>query len=242
MVKLGSWERGFYVESQKQPDMRAFFWFYEWHMFEAVCSGQHTGGRYNFPWSVTDEEAVTDEDGFRVEAQAVEDGATLSLRITNRSDHDWPEMAGIIPCFNPGPEHMRTETLVDEDHTRTFFLGSDGLERLEQREIHFNDRLWSAVDPLSEDGTFVFSHKWPPTDRNAQGGVIVREAAEGNWVAGIAWEDFLSAQGHNPWYCMHLSVCVGPLKQGESTTVKGRIYLFEGDGEACLEKYKRDFG
>ena len=48
MVKLGSWERGFYVESQKQPDMRAFFWFYEWHMFKAVRSGQHTGGRYNF--------------------------------------------------------------------------------------------------------------------------------------------------------------------------------------------------
>ena len=66
--------------------------------------------------------------------------------------------------------------------------------------------------------------------------------SQGNWVAGIAWADFLSAQGHNPWYCMHLSVCVGPLKRGESKTVKGRIYLFEGDGEACLEKYKRDFG
>jgi len=40
---------------------------------------------------------------------------------------------------------------------------------------------------------------------------------------------------------MHLSVRVGPLKQGETKTIRGKIYLFEGNKEDCIEKYTKDF-
>ncbi|MGH7945427.1 MAG: hypothetical protein ACREH8_23805 [Opitutaceae bacterium] len=32
----------------------------------------------------------------------VSDGAELTLRVTNRTTHVWPEIAGIIPGWNPG--------------------------------------------------------------------------------------------------------------------------------------------
>ena len=52
---------------------------------------------------------------------------------------------------------------------------------------------------------------------------------------------YLSAQGHNPWNCMHLSIKVGPLKQGQRRTINGKIYLFEGSREDCLQAFRRDF-
>ena len=229
------------MESLKQPDMRSFFWFYEWNMFEAVRPGQHTGGRFDFDWVIDAERAVLDEPPFRIEASACPGGAELSLTVTNSSGHDWPEPAGIIPCFNPGPPAFRTQCMVDEDHRHTYFLGAEGLERLHRREIHFNRDLRPSLEGIAQRSSFEFSHKWPNSDRNAYGGLLIRESSAGGWVTGIAWEDFLSSQGHNPWYCMHLCVRVGPLPRGESRTVRGRIYLFQGTAEDCLERYRRDF-
>jgi hypothetical protein len=58
---------------------------------------------------------------------------------------------------------------------------------------------------------------------------------------GIAWDSFLSAQGHNPVRCMHLSVRVGPLRRGETKTVHGKIYLLKGSKDDCFKLFKEDF-
>jgi hypothetical protein len=70
---------------------------------------------------------------------------------------------------------------------------------------------------------------------------MIRESTDGEYVTGIAWEDFISVQGHNPWCCMHLSIRVGALKKGESKTIRGRIYLFKGNKDECMELFKKDF-
>ena len=92
-----------------------------------------------------------------------------------------------------------------------------------------------------KDGKFVFSDKWPTSARDAHAGLLVRESEDKRWTMGIAWESFISAQGHNPWKCMHLSIRVGPLKKGQKKTIRGRIYLLQGSKEDCLKKFKRDF-
>ena len=127
------------------------------------------------------------------------------------------------------------------DNEKTWFLGKSGLERQIKREIHFDSALRPQLDKLSPDGKFAFSSKWPTSPRNAHGGLLLRESTDGQWVAGIAWDRFLSAQGHNPWRCMHLCVRVGPLKPQESRTIRGRIYLFQGTKEDLLAKYRKDF-
>jgi hypothetical protein len=88
---------------------------------------------------------------------------------------------------------------------------------------------------------YVWSSKWPKSKVDAVDGLIIRESTKGDWVTGIAWDRFVSAQGHNPWECMHLSVNVGPLKRGETRTVQGRIYLFQGSKEELLKRYQADF-
>ncbi len=240
-VKLFEWERGIGVESLDQPGMSIYLWFYEWNMFEAVQSGQYTHADFaQFSHHI-------DGKGRRAEIRgadmalkfvAVRDGAEMRLRITNRSDHDWPELAGIIPCFNPGRAELLNPLFANRN---TWFVGPEGLVRQDQREIHFNTDLRGRVEARSDHGQFAWSRKWPTSPINATAGLLLRESSDGKWTAGIAWERFLSAQGHNPWECMHLCVLVGPLKKGETRTVRGRIYLFEGTRDDCLARYRRDF-
>jgi len=242
-VRLFEWERGIGVESLERPGMAMYLWFYEWNMFDAVQSGQHTHADFaqfthDLDATGTQAEIRNDKD-MVLKLVAVRDGAELQLTVANRSDHDWPDLAGIIPCFNPGPVGSRNQSFTNRN---TWFVGPDGLARQEKREIHFNAEFRGRIDACSQDGRFVFSEKWPTSPVNATAGLLMRESENGQWVTGIAWERFLSAQGHNPWECMHLCVLVGPLRRGETRTVRGRIYLFKGDRNDCLHRYRTDFG
>ena len=112
------------------------------------------------------------------------------------------------------------------------------------RAIHFNHECRSAVMSWKREkgsGRFVFDEKWPTSERDAFAGIMIRESTEGRYVMGIGWESFLSAQGHNPWNCMHLSVRVGPLEVGEEREIRGRMYLFEGSKVDCLNAFENDF-
>lgn len=130
---------------------------------------------------------------------------------------------------------------ADPEYKRTFFLARDGLAPLASRDIHFNGDLRAVVDRASDHGQFVFSKKWPTSEVDAQAGLLIRESADGQWVTGIGWEDYLSVQGHNPWNCMHACVRVGPLARKQTKTVRGKLYLFRGTRAACLAKFREDF-
>jgi hypothetical protein len=241
-VRLSEWERGIAVESLDHPGTTMYLWFYEWNMFHAVRPHQHSPGGYQPFARIMSKDGRSAElrsDAMTLKSRAVRDGAELTLTLTNRSDHDWPEIAGIIPCFNPGPKMSPNPQFVNRN---TYFVAREGLTRQEQREIHFNQVFRRQIDSqVNEDGEFVFSEKWPTSPVNATGGLMLRESADGQWVAGIAWERFISAQGHNPWECLHLCIRVGPLARGESRTIRGRIYLFMGTRDDLLRRYRRDF-
>jgi hypothetical protein len=239
-VKLREWQRGFAVDSQPQPDMSVYLWFYEWHMFEAMTPGQHTRGTYELQRSLSGDQRVgrITSDALQLSMAAVTDGAELKLTVKNITDYQFPPIAATIPCFNPGPKETRNRQFAN---TNTYYLSAGGLKKLIKREIHFNDKFRKLVDEQGKPGEFVWSHKWPLNDDNAVGGLIVRESTDGKWACGIAWEDFLSSQGHNPWECMHLSIRIGDLKPGESKTIRGRIYLLRGDKSDVLKRYYEDF-
>jgi hypothetical protein len=248
-LRLSLWERGVAFQSPADPKMKVYLWFYEWNMFEARSAGEHTRGAVQEQRSINKSMTRVElgPKDLRLTVDSGVDYADLSLTVANRTSRTWPKIAAIIPCFNPGPpKHRKPGAYADEQNqqfanTQTYFHGPDGLERLMGREIHFNDRLRKAVDLQAENGRYSFSSKWPTAKANAQSGVIVRESTNKKWVTAIAWRDFLSAQGHNPWECMHLSVQVGPLKPAEEKTVKGRIYLFQGLKEDCFQRYRDDF-
>ena len=239
-VRLVEWERGFAVQPVEHDDMPVYLWFYEWNMFEAIQPGQHTQGTYKLDRILSEDgrKGVIASETLMLQMTAATDGADLKLTVRNRTDYDFPPIAAIIPCFNPGPADSRNRQFAN---TNTYFLGPDGLKELVKREIHFDTGVRDLVDREAKQGQYVWSHKWPMSEPDAVGGLIVRESTDRKWVCGIAWENFLSAQAHNPWECMHLSIRIGPLPRGESRTVRGKIYLFEGNKEDLLERYREDF-
>ncbi len=251
-IKLREWQCGIAFEPRGEPAMSMYLWFYEWTLFGAVRPGEHTPGFYDFHREVGRDGswAVIRSEMFELHLAAAEDGADLSLHVTNITDHDWPEVAAIIPCFNPGREGDTPETkplpgnrlFADEDQQRTWFLGPEGPVALVTRAIHFRSEFRREVDEVSPSGKFVFSEKWPTSPVNAHGGLIIRESTDGRWVTGVSWDDYMSVQGHNPWYCMHHSIRVGALKRGESKVIRGKIYLFRGNKDALLAKYRKGRG
>jgi len=252
LMKLTKWERGIKVESRTDEKGFAYFWFYEWHLFDAVAKGEHTHGSHVWEWTVNEKgtAAQMNSPWLKMKINATPSGAIMTLNITNTTDYDWPDIAAIIPCFNPGnpaKAQERNPLFLDEDYQHTYFLASDGLDLIKgqyPREIHFNHECGPAImnwKKERDDGNFVFSEKWPTSTRDAYEGLLLRESQDRQWTMAIAWESFLSAQGHNPWNCMHLSVRVGPLEQGQSRTIRGRIYLIKGSKEDCLKRFEKDF-
>lgn len=242
-TQLSEWERGVSVDSTEQADMRVYLWFYEWHMFGAMKRGQHTGGTWNNQVNVQDDRLAasieSETPGLSVAVRSVADGAELKLHVTNETDRAWPQLASMIACFNPGPRATRNRQFAN---TNSWFLSVDGLKPLAikaPREIHYNTALRNAINAQTDDGRFAWSSKWPASDVDAIDGLIIRESTDGKWVTGIAWDRFLSAQGHNPWECMHLSAHVGPLEPGQTRKVPGRIWLYRGDRVDLLSRYRQ---
>lgn len=230
--------------------MAMYLWFYEWNMFEAMSPGQHTHGAYNLDRSINDggARAAIRSPALRLSATAIRGGVELSLTVTNNTTYDWPDIAGIIPCWSPGrvegtdpsaPSPLNVQ-LADARRDKTLFLSREGLTALTSRAIHFRDDLRASVDRASDKGSFLFSNKWPTSEVNAAAGFLIRESEDGKWVTGVGWEDYLSVQGHNPWSCMHVCVRVGPLKRNQSKTIRGRLYLFQGTRQDCLARFRRD--
>ena len=241
-TRLSQWDRGVSVDSTDQADMRVYLWFYEWHMFGAMKPGQHTNGTWKNRVTMHNDrmaaEIQSENPGLSLDMRAVADGAELTLLVTNQSDRTWPQLASMIACFNPGPQATRNRQFAN---TNSWFHSADGLKPLAikaLREIHYNTTLRKAIDAQADDGKFVWSSKWPTSEVDAIDGLIIRESTDATWVTGIAWNRFLSAQGHNPWECMHLSAHIGKLEPRQTRTVAGRIWLFKGNRNDLLFRYQ----
>jgi hypothetical protein len=248
--RLVEWERGIALEPAADPAMKMYLWFYEWNMFEAMAPGPHTHGTYKLDRRI-------DRGGAHITSPAIDfhmkpapDGAEMALTVRNTTGYEWPEIAAIIPCWSPGQVEgtdpssplPRTVAFADRSRDGTWFLAENGLAPLANRAIHFNRELRAAVDRASDRGVHPFSYKWPTSEQNSRAGALVRRSADGRWVTGIGWEDWLSVQGHNPWSCMHVAIRVGPLRPNGSKTVRGRVYLFEGTAEEFWRRARRDLG
>lgn len=224
--ELTKWKRGIKIRPLFQNGREMHLWFYEWNIFDAFEKGERTQGRWHFDTRISDKgrSAVISDDALNLTVRTNETGADLLLTVVNNSDHDWGEWAAIIPCLSPGPapgsrkiwRKPRTTEFIN--HKSSYLTPTGTWEQLRGREIHFNQTF-------PADRPFEFSEDWPTADPPASEGILLRESNDGTWIAGIAWNDFVAVQGHNPWDCLHVAVRVGPLKRGMSKTIQGRIIL-----------------
>jgi hypothetical protein len=241
-LELFDWQRGLAVRAVGQdPAMEMSLWFYEWNLFDAFERGEITDGSYDFEHEVAPDKrsGTIRGPGLELAMQVDDRGVALTLTVENKSDHDWPDTAAIVACFNPGPKERRT--YVMGHHLATFYVSERGFERLADRDMHFAADLRDELERLSPDRTFEFSDRWATSQDDARRGVLVRESLHGGWTGAIAWDSFLGVQAHNFWLCMHIATKVGPLARGAKKTLHGRIYLFPGTPKQAYERYCADF-
>ena len=132
--------------------------------------------------------------------------------------------------------------LLDGHRFRIVDENRDDLHLVNIGIPHYNHKLRAEIDAAADnDGRYAWTAKWPKSQVDAIEGLIIRESTDNRWVTAIAWERFLSAQGHNPWECMHLSIHVGALARNETRVVRGKIYLFEGSKDDALSRFQADF-
>jgi hypothetical protein len=243
-LRLEEWERGIAVRSLEREGMDMYLWFYEWNLFDAFEPGESSPGSTDFVREVSEDgrRARLTSEALQLTMRVDPRGVALELSVTNTTDRAWPEVAAIIPCYNPGPAEVRNQELAH--HRATWYLGRERTARIEALEIHLNAAFREALMARSEDGVFGFSSKWPPSgvEGDAIGGLVLRQSRDSTFVTAIGWEEFLTVQAHNPWQCMHLSVRIGPLAPGQSRVVKGRIWHRPGTVREVTEEYRAEFG
>ncbi len=237
-LELFGWERGIGLQSTAHEPLSMFLWFYEWQLFDALAPGEITEARYDWPHTVAEDKrsATIDAGMLRLAARVDGDAVELTLEVTNRTERAWPEPAAIVACFNPGPPASKAYEMGH--HKSTYFIAADGLERLPDRDMHFRSELRPTLEARDAELDFEFGKRWRSSERDDHGGLLVRTSQSGRWTAGVAWEDWLGVQAHNPWLCMHVATRVGPLAPGESRTIRGRLVLVEGPLEAGLERLR----
>lgn len=239
-LALFAWERGIGVRAAASEPMAMYLWFYEWNLFDAFEPGDFTPGRWDFEPRVAPDgrSAVVEGGDVRLAARVERGGVALELTVRNSTGRDWPELAGLVACFNPGPEAVRNVEMAH--HLGTYFLGEGGLERVPDREMRFARGLDRALRERSPELAFAFSPRWNTSAQRANAGILLRESLHGGWTSGVAWRDFVGVQAHNPWLCMHVAARVGPLAAGATKTVRGKLYLFPGDPDEGLRRFRSD--
>lgn len=241
-LELFEWERGIGVRALGAEPMAMHLWFYEWNLFDAFEPGDLTAGTYALERHVAPDRSAAEvrRPGLRLLARVEGDSVALELEVENLGTRDWPSAAALIACFNPGPEGARTFEMGH--HKKTYMVGPAGLERVADRDMHFNHALRAELEQRSPALEFGFTQRWASSERDSHAGLLLRESLSGGWTSGVAWEDWLGLQAHNPWLCMHAATRVGPLAAGEKRRVRGRLYLFPGEPSEGLRRYRRDFG
>lgn len=71
-------------------------------------------------------------------------------------------------------------------------------------------------------------------------GLIGCFSKDGRWILATAW-DRTHELFQGVYVCLHADPHVGGLAPGETKRVRGKLYLFEGDANALLRRYERDF-
>jgi hypothetical protein len=242
------WGTGIAISPRYDPDPKMYVRFYEWNLFGAVREGLHSQADKTQPMQAQcdgDQATVTyPAHDVTLDATVVEEGVELRITATNSGTRDWPDLASIVPCFNPGRTQdgePTTERFADPEQRHTYYYGRTGFEPLTGRDVHWMADCRDRIEERRPPDGFPWDRKWPTADRDATAPLVVRETPDGSWATGIAWERSISAQGNNPWNCLHLSAKLGPVAPGDTTRTRGKLYLQSTDKMAIREQYEADF-
>jgi hypothetical protein len=173
---------------------------------------------------------------------AGDDEVTFNLTVRNPTDHineaHWAQ-----PCVRLG-DFAGVETAdpkcVDIKLSNSFIFLDGKLSRM-------------PTQPWATTARYTPGQVWcplnvPRTDVNPRplstlvpsNGLIGCFSEDGLWLFAMAFEPYQELfQGVAR--CLHSDFRIGVVKPGESTSIRGKIYLMRNEPEALLKRYSRDF-
>ena len=167
------------------------------------------------------------------------DGAVdVEIEFENRGDEDWERGGMIDACYGACRD--------PNNGYGTFVIHGGNLvcvrDLLDQAGLEPGPGVWPAFEVRDEAVQGTVTKTWVPgvvLDR----GFVLRESADRNHSVAVVFEHPVEVMMHYHFLCLHSDPAIPPLKAGEKTILRGKVYVFEDTPkEAAVERYFRDFG
>lgn len=172
-----NWGEGAVVSHPESP-VAVYYRFYEWNLFGAVRPGLHTQAdknqRVEATWEAESGLIEYPEQGVALTLEPADRGVDLALTVENHSDRDWPALAALVSCLNPGRQggDPKQSALADREihwhedyHDRVRRRRPDG-----GRSVVNGDRLGGRARRPGAQPLVVSAPRrrgWPPRGRRA---------------------------------------------------------------------------
>jgi len=173
---------------------------------------------------------------FRISLEAREDFIDIELGL--RSDLEDP--AGEID-WHFCVVAYESRTIGDPQLERTYLFDGERLRSLRDLTGSSNTEMYSVAG----DNGFV-----PPNQMGikrgsveAQASVVIVQSVDGQHSVAVGFEQSYAIFSSRHNMCFHAEPYLGVIAcQGEERSVRGKLYMIEGDAPAALTRYREEFG
>ncbi len=198
--------------------------------------GKHLWYEWSYPQGIL----------LRFSARIDKDSLLLSYTIKNNSTKLLKRVL-LHPCLPTTraksffPQKKKSEPYYTDLYRRVF-LWSNG-RPFPMSENEYGDRE-AHLAFMKKGETPVQWAWWKNSKKTFDIPLIAVTSKDGQYVIAYCFEKALwaSCNTGDERACVHLFPYFGQLRPGESSTVKGRLYILRGSLESVFKRYMRDFG
>jgi len=171
---------------------------------------------------------------FSLDLEARDDRLDIALSIRT----DSPALTG-VPDWHFCVVAFDAPSIGDGDVTRTFLYDGERLQSL--AEVQGGNAVF--MHHVAGAGGFLpASHQtFPRGPVEAQAPVVLVESADGAHTIALAFERSYAIFSNPTNRCFHADPYSGPLAPGQEATVRGALYLADGDAPTVLGRLKEEW-
>jgi YD repeat-containing protein len=237
------------IAHEQLTNAMSFMW---WENVDCSCLEKHFPRGSAVEQRKADALWITGKDSsahWELEMTAVPDGAILKLTVTNTGTEPWKDICAAISCFSPrypngstnyarpiGQERGRSPFADRDNRDHTYALNKKGeLQLLTPMGAAFASPAVEAA--VKADANWLstwWNESYPPAKWYPSTGLLIRYDQTSGWVMALYWDDWVHLKTHDLFDCLHVDPRFGALKPGESKTLHGRLYLYQGSPARVL--------
>lgn len=134
---------------------------------------------------------------------------------------------------------------ADKKLVRTYVHSDGGLLRVSEAHPEPSTQApppWPVFAVKGLKPLVPGKHRWYVPAEAVDAPFIATESTDGGKLVGIAWENTWKVMSNTQGPCIHADPVIPACAAGESASVRGKIYFFQGTAEELYERCRKDFG